>query len=158
MAESVMVVAGMLGNTVASTAWIRCQPGTRPRRSVCKPRGAAFMGKLPPLWKLRPGSAILSITGSGSAPVSRVCLQSLNTSLRTCALAAGFNSARSSSRSLPVAGSFRRRTAMRELCWEWRYPCATSIRSFRSRTRRPNGLCNGPNDWATAWLTKSLFE
>ena len=55
MAESVMVVAGMLGNTVASTAWIRCQPGTRPRRSVCKPRGAAFMGKLPPLWKLRPG-------------------------------------------------------------------------------------------------------
>jgi hypothetical protein len=103
MAEKVMVVAGMLGNTVASTACILCQPGSRPSRSVWNPRGSWLMGKLPPLWKLRPGSAILSITGSGIAPRRSACLQSLKTSLRTRALTEGFNSARSSKRSLPVS-------------------------------------------------------
>src|ERR1039458_10045712 len=45
MAEKVIVVAGMLGKTVASTAWTLFQPGNRPSRSVWKPRGSVLMGK-----------------------------------------------------------------------------------------------------------------
>ena len=40
MAEKAMVVAGMLGNTVTSTAWTRFQPGSRPGNPVWKPQGS----------------------------------------------------------------------------------------------------------------------
>ena len=139
-----MVVAGMLGNTVASTAWIRFQPGSRPRRSVWKPRGSCAHRKAAAAVEAAARLGDLEHHRQRHRPEAPRLFAELETSLRTRALAAGFSSARSSRRSLPVAVSFFRQTAMRELCREWMKPCATSRRSCRSRTRKPSGRCSGP--------------
>ena len=49
MTEKVIVVAGMLGNTLASTAWTRDQPCGRPRQSLSNCSGFSRIGIEPPL-------------------------------------------------------------------------------------------------------------
>ena len=64
---NVIVVAAMLGRTVASTAWTR-DHRRAPQEVRFEGRGTGAHGKGSPVWKPRPGAVIVARGMSGTAP------------------------------------------------------------------------------------------